>query len=266
MYDQFNRQINYLRISVTDRCNLQCRYCVPEEGIQLMPRKDILSFEEIRDFTRYAVSRGIEKVRITGGEPLVRHDIIKLMEMVASIHGIRDLAMTTNGVLLPKFAGQLKEAGLHRVNISLDTLDPVRFREITRFGELKQVLAGIEAAKKAGLTPVKINCVIKKSSSEADAKEVEKFCKENGLEIRFIQLMNLEKGEFSVVENGEGGHCSTCNRLRLTANGLIMPCLFSDMGYNIRELGYEKAIDMALGNKPKSGTTNTTRQFSNIGG
>lgn len=266
MYDQFNRKINYLRISVTDRCNLRCVYCMPAEGVELMPHNDILSFEEIVEFTKKAVTNGVDKVRITGGEPLVRKDIIKLIKKIGEIEGIKDFGMTTNGILLPKYARQLKEAGLMRVNISLDTMDPKRFTEITRLGQIEDVFAGIEAAKEAELFPIKINCVIKKSNQEPDALAVAKFCEANNLEIRYIHEMNLETGEFSIVEGGEGGDCKNCNRLRLTANGNVMPCLFSDLSFNVRELGIDNSIDESLKNKPGSGTSNHTGQFNNIGG
>lgn len=266
MYDRFNRKINYLRISVTDRCNLRCVYCMPAEGVELMPHNDILSFEEIVEFTKKAVNDGVDKVRITGGEPLVRNDIIELIKKIGEIDGIKDFGMTTNGVFLPKYAKQLKAAGLMRVNISLDTMDPKRYTEITRLGKIDDVFAGIDAAKEAGLFPIKINCVIKKSSQEPDAIAVAEYCKANGLEIRYIHEMNLETGDFSVVEGGDGGDCKNCNRLRLTAKGDLMPCLFSDLSYNIRELGTAKAIDESLKNKPKSGTSNHSSQFNNIGG
>jgi len=266
MYDQFNRKINYLRISVTDRCNLRCVYCMPAEGVELMPHDDILSFEEIVEFTKKAVADGVDKVRITGGEPLVRHDIIKLIKKIGEIEGIKDFGMTTNGILLPKYARQLKDAGLMRVNISLDTMNPERYTEITRLGKIEDVFAGIEAAKEAELFPIKINCVIKKSNQEPDAMAVAEYCKANGLEIRYIHEMNLETGEFSIVEGGEGGDCKNCNRLRLTANGDVMPCLFSDLSFNVRELGIDKSIEESLKNKPRSGTSNHTGHFNNIGG
>lgn len=266
MYDSYNRKINYLRISVTDRCNLRCTYCMPEEGIQLIPHEQILSFEEIYAFTKKAVERGIDKVRLTGGEPLVRKGIIDLVKLIASIEGIKDFGITTNGIFLAKFAQDLKEAGLHRVNISLDTLNPEKFKEITRFGDINMVFEGIKAAKKVGLNPIKINCVIKSSSKEKDAQEIAEFCKQNDLKIRFIHLMDLEKGQFSIVEHGDGGNCKACNRLRLTANGKIRPCLFSDLEYDIRQLGIDKSLDLAVGNKPRCGTSNTTNKFANIGG
>jgi len=266
MYDRFNRKINYLRISVTDKCNLRCVYCMPPEGIKLLRHEDILNFDEIVEVTKTAVALGVDKVRITGGEPLVRKGIVDLVRMIGEIEGINDFAMTTNGSLLGKFANDLAKAGLHRVNISLDTMDPVKYRQITRFGKIEDVFSGIEAAKQAGLFPIKINCVIKESSDEPDAIAVKDFCKRNGLSVRFIREMNLETGNFSVVEGGDGGDCGRCNRLRLTSDGKILPCLFSDLGFNVRELGAEQALRLAIADKPESGTENHKMQFSNIGG
>ncbi|PLW93337.1 MAG: radical SAM protein [Marinilabiliales bacterium] len=266
MYDSFNRKINYLRISVTDRCNFRCTYCMPEEGVPLMSHHDILSFDEIVELTRLAVSKGIDKVRITGGEPLVRKGIVSLVKMLADIDGIKDLSMTTNGALLPKFAYDLKNAGLNRVNISLDAMDSQRFSEITRSGNLDEVLKGIDSADEAGLLPIKLNCVIKENSLEKDALAVKAFAEKRGFQVRFIHEMSLADGSFSVVEGGEGGHCGICNRLRLSADGQLFPCLFSDIGYSIRELGGEEALNLALKNKPKSGTTSVGHEFYNIGG
>ncbi len=266
VYDRFNRHINYLRISVTDRCNLRCTYCMPEEGISLMNHQDILSFEEITEVARVAVGLGIDKFRITGGEPLVRKDIVKLIAQLACIQGVRDLSMTTNGIFLEELAQPLKDAGLHRVNISLDTLNPDKFSEITRGGDIQSVLRGINAAKAAGLNPIKINCVVFKSSIEKDAIQVKEFGRLNNLNVRFIQQMNLESGEFSVVEGGNGGNCHQCNRLRLTANGMVKPCLFDEQEFSVRELGAEKALINALNCKPLNGCFNRKGSFYNIGG
>jgi len=266
MFDSYNRRINYLRISVTDRCNLRCTYCMPAEGIALMQHSDILSFEEIMQVVDAALMLGVDKIRITGGEPLVRKGIVNLVDMIASKPGIQDLGMTTNGQLLEQFAQPLKAAGLHRINVSLDTLNPEKYRQITRGGEIDKVLKGIEAAIESGLSPVKVNCVIAKSSSEPDAIEVAEYGKKRGLQVRFIRQMDLEKGEFYIVDGGSGGDCSTCNRLRLTANGMIKPCLFNDMEYSIREHGAHKALQLALGNKPSCGTVNKHGEFYNIGG
>ena len=266
MLDRFNRRINYLRISVTDRCNLRCVYCMPAEGIKRLNHEDILTFDEIIDVTKSAVKKGVDKVRITGGEPLVRRGIVDLISMISRIEGIKDLSMTTNAILLDRFAEDLVKAGLQRVNISLDTLNPEKYKELTRDGDINKVFDGIEAAKKAGLSPIKINCVVKKDKSEPEAQAVTKFCKENDLQIRYIQEMDLGKGEFSVVDGGTGGDCGVCNRLRLTSDGKIKPCLFSDIGYDVRELGVKKALDLAIENKPKSGHKNNTGSFFNIGG
>jgi len=266
MYDRYNRKIDYLRISVTDRCNLRCIYCMPEEGVELMPKEDILSFDEIVEVVKKAVYKGITKVRLTGGEPLVRKDIVELVKKIAEIKGVKDLSMTTNGILLSKFAKKLKEAGLQRVNISLDTLSPLRYAEITRGGNIEKVFEGIDAAKKAGLSPIKINCVVFKNSDKKEAQKVADFCARNGLQIRFIHQMNLETGEFSKVEGGEGGDCKNCNRLRLTANGDIKPCLFSELAFPVKEYGVDDAFLKALAKKPKSGTRNRSGKFYGIGG
>lgn len=266
MFDSYNRHINYLRISVTDRCNLRCTYCMPAEGIALMQHKDILTFEEIMEVVDAAIALGVDKIRLTGGEPLVRKGITNLVQMIASKPAIRDLGLTTNGQLLSQFAQPLKDAGLHRINISLDTMNPEKYHQITRGGNIENVLNGIDASIKAGLSPVKINCVISKSPSEPDALEVAEYGRKLGLQVRFIRQMDLEKGEFYIVDGGSGGDCSTCNRLRLTANGMIKPCLFNDMEYNVREHGAAEALKLALGNKPSCGTINKHGEFYNIGG
>lgn len=266
MLDSYSRNINYLRISVTDRCNLRCNYCMPPEGVELIHHKEILSFEEIREIVSYCAGLGVNKVRITGGEPLVRRGIVDLVKMLSEIKGIDDLSMTTNGALLDQFAAPLAAAGLKRVNISLDTLKSDNYRHITGVGDIRNVLAGIEAAVEAGLMPIKINCVIKSSRDEPDAREVEAFCIEKGFQVRFIKEMNLKTGVFSTVIGGDGGNCKSCNRLRLTANGKIKPCLFSDLEFDVRELGIEQAILRAIGRKPELGTENKINSFSNIGG
>jgi cyclic pyranopterin phosphate synthase len=186
--------------------------------------------------------------------------------MIAGLDGINDFGLTTNGILLEQFASDLVKAGLHRVNISLDTVDPEKFRQITRGGDIKMVFRGIEAARQAGLSPVKINCVVENSSTEPDALEVKKFCNLNDLEVRFIHQMDLESGCFTVVEGGKGGDCLSCNRLRLTANGYLKPCLFNDLEFSIRELGIRKAFEKAINFKPEKGSQNLLNKFHNIGG
>ncbi len=266
MYDCFNRNINYLRISVTDRCNLRCTYCMPATGVQLMPHNSIISFEEIVEVVKTGISLGINKVRITGGEPLVRKGIVDLVQMLANLKGIDDLAMTTNGQLLEQYAAQLADVGLMRINVSLDTCDPDKYSSITRGGDIKNVIKGLVAAQKAGLNPIKINCVVNNNSKEADAIGVKQFAENMGFEVRFIHVMDLKTGVFSHVEGGEGGQCNTCNRLRLTANGMIKPCLFSDIEFDIRKYGVETAYRLALANKPCKGSNNNYNQFYNIGG
>ncbi|PLX06468.1 MAG: radical SAM protein [Marinilabiliales bacterium] len=237
MLDKFNRKITYLRVSVTDRCNLRCEYCMPAEGIKLIAHKDILSFDEIVNVCRTAAYHGVNKIRITGGEPLVRKGIVDLVRSISAIEGVDDIGMTTNGILLPKFANELKNAGLMRVNISLDTLDPDEYRKITRGGEITSVIQGIVAAQKVGLEPIKINSVVFDNHDNSMKDALKKFAKDMNLQIRFITQMHLDTGEFSIVEGGTGGDCSICNSIRLTANGFIKPCLFSDDQYSVRELG-----------------------------
>ncbi len=266
MLDRFNRRINYLRISVTDRCNLRCRYCMPEEGVKFLSHREILNFEEIRDVVEIAVSLGIDKIRITGGEPLVRKGIVDLVWMIAQINGVNDLSMTTNGLLLTKYADNLVNAGLKRINISLDTLNPEKFSQITRGGSLGEVLAGIRAAKDAGLNPIKINCVVNSFEAAEDAKSIKEFCDKHNLELRLISKMSLSDGVFGVVKGGTGGDCTNCNRLRLTSNGMVKPCLFSAMEFSVREFGPLKAIELALGVKPEKGSKNPDNDFFNIGG
>ncbi|MDA3930830.1 MAG: radical SAM protein [Prolixibacteraceae bacterium] len=266
MYDRFNRKINYLRISVTDRCNLRCKYCMPVEGVDLMKHEDLLSFEEIVDVVRESVEKGITKVRLTGGEPLVRKGIVKLVQMISDVEGVIDLAMTTNGVLLEKYAADLFQAGLKRVNISLDTLDNNKYFDLTRGGKISDVFRGIEKAIEVGFDPIKINCVIMKSSDEPDALAVKEFTKLKGLKVRFIHQMDLESGEFSKVEGGEGGECLSCNRIRLSASGGFKPCLFNDSCFNIKEFGIKGALEKAVQCKPKSGSKNKSGKFYNIGG
>ncbi|MCD4745909.1 MAG: radical SAM protein [Bacteroidales bacterium] len=266
MLDRFNRKINYLRISVTDRCNLRCVYCMPDKGVKLLRHEEILSFEEISQVVKTGISLGIDKVRLTGGEPLVRKEITELVYMLSKIRGIKDFAMTTNGTFLEKFAQPLADAGLQRINISLDTLKPEIYKKITRCGDITNVFKGIEAANKAELLPIKINCVVKHSSIEEDAQQVAEFCKKNNLQVRFIHEMNLEKGNFSKVEGGDGGDCKICNRLRLTADGKIKPCLFNNLEFDIKDLGIEEAYKRAIESKPESGTINNYNKFSNIGG
>ncbi len=264
MIDAYGRTISYLRVSVTDRCNLRCTYCMPADGVTLLRHEDILSFEAIADVARGAVAMGITKVRLTGGEPLARRGIVTLVEMLGAIDGLADLAMTTNGVLLARYADDLARAGLDRVNVSLDTTDPQRFAELTRGGDVAVVLEGIAAARRAGLTPIKLNCVVGPCNGDADL--VREYGRTHGYEVRTIRLMDFEAGRFSVVEGGSGGDCPNCTRLRLSSDGHIRPCLFSDVAFDVRELGPAEAIRRAVAAKPEAGGPCSHNWMHGIGG
>jgi cyclic pyranopterin phosphate synthase len=190
--DGFGRLHDNLRISVTDRCNIRCFYCMPEEGVKFMEREDILTFEEIERFARVAAGLGFTKLRLTGGEPLLRRDLPVLVRKLAGIEGIQDLALTTNGVLLKQQAAALYDAGLRRINIHLDTLDRERFIRITRRDEIAKVLDGIQECRRMGMSPVKINAVAVKGLIEPDVVPLAHYCRENGLELRFIEFMPLD--------------------------------------------------------------------------
>ena len=268
--DSFGRSINYLRISVTDRCNLRCIYCMPPEGVPQMPHGEILSYEEIRIIVQAAAELGINKIRLTGGEPLVRADLPKLIKMLSRIGGIQELSLTTNGTLLKNYALELRQAGLSRINLSLDTLKPDRFRYITRLGRLKDVLEGISAAKKAGFDPVKINAVVMQGINDDEILDFARMTCEEGCHVRFIELMPFKgMAEFvpsvevrqrisllgklepcpSITGNGPARYyrlagakgtigfispltelpfCSRCNRIRLTPDGRLRPCLLGE--------------------------------------
>lgn len=190
MLDRFKRKVSYLRISVTDRCNMRCQYCMPADGMTWFEREDVLSYEEIERFVReVAVPLGITKLRLTGGEPLVRKDLPYLVERLASIPEIEDLALTTNGVFLGAQAKTLASAGLDRINISLDSLRPERFAEITRGAKLDRVLAGVEAALEAGLEPVKLNCVVMSDFNEDELADFVALTLDRPLHVRFIEFM-----------------------------------------------------------------------------
>ena len=277
--DSFGRSINYLRISVTDRCNLRCIYCMPPEGVPQISHSEILSYEEIRAVVRAAAELGINKVRLTGGEPLVRADFPELVKMLSQIEGIEELSLTTNGTLLKKYALELKQAGLSRMNVSLDTLKTDKFRYVTRLGELKAVLEGIEAAKKAGFEPVKINTVVMRGINDDEILDFARMTYKDGWHVRFIELMPF-KGVAEFVPSGElrqhvsllgklepcpdssgiagngpamhyrlagargtigfisplteTGFCSRCNRMRLTPDGKLRPCLLGEDEIDLR--------------------------------
>ncbi len=192
LIDSFGRVHDNLRISVTDRCNVRCFYCMPETGVQYVERSEILDFEEIQRFVEIAVGLGINKLRVTGGEPLVRRDLPVLIRRLSAIPGIHDLALTTNGVLLPEYAEALYDAGLRRLNVHLDTLDRERFLRITRRDELGKVLEGLALAKQIGFSKIKINAVAVKNLVEPDIVPLARFARENGFEVRYIEFMPLD--------------------------------------------------------------------------
>jgi len=320
LLDSFGRRINYLRISVTDRCNLRCIYCMPPEGVPWIPHSDLLSYEEIATIVQIAAALGINKIRLTGGEPLIRPGLPNLVEMLSGIEEINEIAMTTNGILLKEYAMVLKRAGLRRINISLDTLKADRFRYITRLGYLKDTLKGIEAAREANLEPVKINVVVMRGINDDEVVDFAKLTREKGWHIRFIELMpfasvtefvpsseirqsivslgKLEpcspitgngptrnyrlpgaKGTIGFISPLSEPFCSACNRLRLTSNGQLCPCLLSDSGIDLKgplrnnataqEL--KNLILKAIASKPKQhhladGIVPVKHNMSQIGG
>jgi GTP 3',8-cyclase len=282
LFDPYKRKINYLRISLTDRCNLRCCYCMPEEGVPLIPHRDILTYEEILRVVRIFAGEGISKVRLTGGEPLIRKGIVGFVSDLSRIDGIKDLSLTTNGVLLRELAFGLKQAGLNRVNVSLDSLRRERFRQIARRDEYDRVWSGIEEALRAGLSPIKINMVAIQGVNDDEIEDFARLTLQLPLTVRYIEYMPAGNGkewnEQSVLTipqiqdrigkigklisippdqwdgparryriegaTGEIGligavsdhFCRECNRLRLTPDGRIRLCLFSDEEIDIRDL------------------------------
>ena len=200
--DSYGRQHTYLRVSVTDRCNYRCVYCMPSEGLNWVPREDILTYEEITKIVRLMAPMGVRKVRISGGEPTLRADLITLVKHISSVPGIEDIAMTTNGHTLAKLAPDLASAGLTRVNVSIDAMDPVVFRKLTRGGDLQRVLDGIEAARQAGIGPIKLNAVILEGENEDQIDPLIDYAAQNAddTEVRFIEYMPFEQRQFKTVK------------------------------------------------------------------
>jgi len=266
--DRFNRRIGYLRISVTDRCNHRCVYCMPEASFAHKSHSDILSYEQIESLTRVAAKMGITKVRLTGGEPLMRKNIERLVAKLATIDGIDEVSMTTNGSLLANKAMELRQSGLGRVNISIDSLNADRYRRITRGGDLRETLAGVDAAVRAELTPIKINMVILNDTTEADIQLMEKICEQKGLELQKITRFSLySRADLSRRFQAERPpQCSSCNRLRLTADGFLKPCLFSDNEVRVDFGDIGGSILEAVAKKPENGSSCANRVMSQIGG
>lgn len=264
MRDLFNREINYLRISVTDKCNLRCVYCMPEEGVNFIPHKDLLSFEEITKVVEEAAKLGINKIRLTGGEPLVKNGIVGLVKMISKVDGIRIIGMTTNGILLPKFAKELKNVGLTSLNISCDTLDAEKYLATTRIGNLSDVLAGIDAAINEGF-PIKINMVVQDKTHSNKIDEMQNFCNTKGLKLQLINHYSLENKKQD-YQFDRPPKCALCNRIRLLADGTLKPCLHSEDEIKVDFENLEKSLRITILNKPRSGDVCTNRKMWEIGG
>jgi len=287
LIDSFGRIADDLRVSVTDRCNLRCTYCMPPEGMQWLPRSEILSYEEIDRLVGVFMSLGVHTVRLTGGEPLARRDLPLLVEMLAA-RGVPDLSLTTNGVFLAEHASPLADAGLKRVNVSVDSLLRHRFAEMTRRDALDHVMEGLRAADSAGLKPIKLNCVVVRGTNDDEVVDFARFSRETGYEVRFIEFMPLDANEawtreavvpsrevldridavypIEPIEHGpepatmwrfrDGGRgaigviasvsepfCSSCNRIRITADGQFRTCLFAMEETDLRALLRNGATD-----------------------
>lgn len=265
MLDKFNREISYLRISVTDRCNLRCIYCMPEEGMQLKQHREILRYEQIEQVVREAAGLGINKVRLTGGEPLVKKDIEFLIERLAGIEGIKELCLTTNGVLLVQKAKILRQAGLTSLNISLDTLQPEKYREITRVGNLTDVLNGIDAAIDEGFK-IKINMVVIKDKNENEIEDIKRFCNDKNIKTQLINHYSLRQNKNDTYLFDRPPKCKNCNRIRLLSDGILKPCLHSDIEYKINFAGIRESLENAILSKPERGLSCKSRKMFEIGG
>ena len=294
MIDKLGRDITYLRISLTDKCNLRCRYCMPEEGVCKRSHHEMMNEDEVVAAVEVAASLGIHKIRLTGGEPLVKKNIVSICRRVAAVEGIEEVCLTTNGILLPELAPSLKEAGVKRINLSLDTLDPERYAYITRIGKLEQFRAGLEAALTAGFDKVKINAVLIGGFNDDEIEQLANLTMEYPVDMRFIELMPIQnhdefgqeayvpysrvleklpeamplsrdggvaklyrlpgaKGNIGLISPVSAHFCAECNRLRLTADGKLKPCLHSADEYSIKGMdkdGMKAVFEQAIRNKP----------------
>lgn len=319
MRDTFNRDIRYLRLSITELCNLRCRYCMPADGVEKKEHSDMLTEDEMVMAVEACASLGVNKLRITGGEPLVKRNVVSICERTAAIPGIKEVCITTNGVLLPKLAGDLKAAGVKRLNISLDTLDPEKYEYITRIGKLDHALAGIETALEAGFDKIKINNVLIGGFNDDEIEDFVRLTEKWPIEVRFIELMPMyDSGDFkeasfikndevlkrvpelvSLGDDGSGGvarlfelpgalgkvglispvsahFCSTCNRIRLTADGKFKPCLHSSLEYSVKGMTKEEMVEeikKVINSKPEkhaelsyTSRSDAHRNMNQIGG
>ena len=288
LIDGFGRKVDYLWVSVTERCNFRCQYCMPEKPFSWIPRENLLSYEDMFKFIKVSIDEGIKKVRITGGEPLLREGLDIFLKMIFDYKNDIDLALTTNGFLLPKVAQRLKDAGLNRINISLDSLNSVTAAKIAQKDVLKTVLEGIQAASDAGLK-IKINCVPIKGINDNDVLDVLEFCKDKKYVVRFIEFMEnhhakdgakglnsdeikaiislkypnfkmiprdnsspaqyyeLEDGfQFGIIEPHKDDFCAQCNRIRLTSEGFLIPCLYFEDAMSIKDAIQNNRVDEAV--------------------
>ena len=316
VFDSLGRPITYLRLSVTDRCNCRCTYCMPAHGVPVQGHDDLMSFKELVEVVRAATRLGVRKVRITGGEPLVRRGIVELCRMVKGVPGVEELAMTTNATLLSPLAESLRAAGLDRLNVSLDTLRPERYRAITRTGELSDALDGIRAAWDAGFRELKLNCVLIGGVNEDEAADFVAIARESPVEVRFIELMPMGQcaaweprrfvsadavlaacpelaavggsgvaelyaapgfaGRVGLIRAVSHRFCSGCDRIRVTADGRLKPCLHSAQEICLRGLGpdeLEGALRRGIEGKPAHhnlrpgvSPSATARSMNQIGG
>lgn len=312
MKDACARDISYLRLSVTDLCDLRCRYCMPEEGVRKRSHDDICSVEELVEIVRQAAELGVRKVRLTGGEPLVRHGILEICRGIAALDGIDELCLTTNGTALARFAVPLKDAGVSRLNISLDTLQPEKFAYMTRIGKLDNVLDGLAAAERAGFTGLKLNVVLMKGFNDGEIPDFVALAGREPLEVRFIELMPIGEGaresflpasavldacpelepvgtsgvarcyrvpggmgRVGLIQPMSHRFCAECNRIRVTADGKLKPCLHSDQEIPLRGLVGEdlrEAIRRGITAKPprhymdETGCSAAGRYMNQIGG
>jgi GTP 3',8-cyclase len=266
MLDQFNREIHYLRISITDRCNLRCTYCMPEEGIPFKSHNAIMRFEEIIKVVEASAELGINKIRLTGGEPLVRKDVVKLVQMIKAVKGITHLGMTTNGVLLDKLAQPLRDAGMDSVNISMDTLNPEKYKEITRIGDISHTLKGIDAAIAAGFETIKINVVVMDNTPDNEIIDMQNFCTEKGLTLQLINHYDLSSEKKNTYKFDRPPKCGICNRIRLTADGILKPCLHSNQEIPVNPDDIISSLKQTVLDKPENGSVCTNRNMIEIGG
>lgn len=307
MKDTFGRKITYLRLSVTDRCNLRCRYCMPEEGVCLQEHGEMLTEEEMVTAVEAAASLGVTKLRITGGEPLVKKNILSICRRCAQVEGIGEVCITTNGLLLPRMGKELRQAGVKRVNISIDTLDGEKYRKITRVGELSQALEGIQAALELGFEKVKLNVVLIGGFNDDEIPALTELTRKWPVDVRFIELMPMTQGfppeaflpctavlerlpELESVSH-QGGtarlyrlpgalgnvglispvsdhFCGSCDRLRLTADGKLKPCLHSEEEFSIKGLdreGMKARLEEAILAKPQCHAPLSYTELSHAG-